>query len=88
LDPDDSDPDDSDSKCLKSKMAKVPIKIKKSVLNIESDDEKYRKLVQNLIKSTKQFNIRGFNIHPDPTTLQECFRIWIADLRNILSTEH
>jgi hypothetical protein len=90
-DGDDSSSNDSDDsgdafkdfiKYFKSKSAAKPLKKKKD----KTEDEKYRTLVRNLLKSTKIFDIHTFNIHPDPITRCECFCIWVADLRNILST--
>jgi hypothetical protein len=79
-DPDDdnSSSDGSDSsgdafkdflKYFKNKSVAKPSKRKKD----KTEDEKYRTLVRNLLKSTKNFDICTFNIHPDPTTRHDAF---------------
>jgi hypothetical protein len=88
-DPDDSDSSSSsssdesdDSSYNKHQYTKGEKKKKK-----KRKDKRYRELVKNLMKSAKNFGIRSFNIHPDPTIRRERFRIWISDMCNILSTD-
>ena len=54
--------------------------------DIELEDERYRKLIQNLSKSLKNFRIKSLNINPDPQLRREKFRTWVTDLQNIFST--
>ena len=52
----------------------------------ELEDERYRKLIQNLSKSLKNFRIKSLTIHSDPRVRREKFRNWVTDLQNVFST--
>ena len=51
-----------------------------------ANDELYRKILRELMKTAKNYKIKELSMHPDPALRREKFNIWVIDLRNILST--
>ena len=52
----------------------------------QKEDATYRSIINCLSKNCKNFAIKNLSIHPDPIIRRERFRIWVTDVRNILST--
>ena len=50
------------------------------------EDEQYRKIIQCLSKSLKNFGIKSLSIHSDINIRRERFKNWTTDVQNVLST--
>ena len=80
-DPSSSDSSSSDDSRRKSKRKKKKVNRTMS----ERNDCKYRKVVKVLIKDAKNFNVRSFNIHPEPTVRRQRLRTFVVDINNVLN---
>ena len=49
-------------------------------------DLEYRKILRCLTKSAKDYQIKELSMNPNPVERRERFRMWVVDLKNILST--
>ena len=51
-----------------------------------ANDNLYRKILRELMKSAKNYKIKELSMVSDPSQRREKFNNWIIDLRNVLST--